>query len=712
MTWRKTHISAEDVRQLHERFGIDLMTASILARRDVRTSEQVKYYLESELTYLRNPFLFDDMETFVDRIANAMEDGEKVRIFGDRDVDGITSTVLLKQELDRLGLEVSYKLPEGDEPYGLTVDGVDQANADGVTLIITVDCGISNYDEIVRARNLGIDTIIVDHHISGEMIPPAIAVIDPKADGSGYPFPHLAGCGVVAKCIWALRFSQTDFYREEFILLHAQPGNDTVVIQAVRLENLLEVDRVVEEVVPGVLPPSQSRLVEFLSCGLPILVLDADTETQQLRKAFGKNVDIHLADLRHDMEQVLPIIKDRSLFTLSTLSRAVKYSSSHGRDELDALVSLFTVYVLKKYPSLSSDYEKILDLVAIGTVADLMPMVDENRILVKKGLKVLMDGSRKSLLPLMSMQNLTGRVLGTTDLGWQISPIINASGRMGCPSVAVEMLLADDLHESEHLAGDLIRLNKERQKLGEDSWERLLPKAKNSLEEFGSKFLMVEDATLSRGITGVMAARLLKQFSVPSLVIARVDADRATGSMRSPAGFNVREFLSLFDDLFLDFGGHACAGGFSIDAKNVSELHDRMMEQIDCMDALDDGEETLRIDCTLPPDYFTPDIIRLVEFFEPYGEQNPPLQFLMEGAMLEDMQFLNNAKSGPTHLRLTFGFGKYKWPAVFWKAGDLAGKAFDTGDSVDVVFRLGRNYYKNHETLQLTVLDMKRHGSP
>lgn len=152
MTWRKTHISAEDVRQLHERFGIDLMTASILARRDVRTSEQVKYYLESELTYLHNPFLFDDMETFVDRIANAMEDGEKVRIFGDRDVDGITSTVLLKQELDRLGLEVSYKLPEGDEPYGLTVDGVDQANADGVTLIITVDCGISNYDEIVRDR--------------------------------------------------------------------------------------------------------------------------------------------------------------------------------------------------------------------------------------------------------------------------------------------------------------------------------------------------------------------------------------------------------------------------------------------------------------------------------------------------------------------------------------------------------------------------------
>lgn len=711
MTWKKTRISAEVVRQLHERFGIDLITASILARRDVQTPDQAKFYLESELTYLRNPFLFDDMETFVDRIANAREDAEKVRIFGDRDVDGITSTVLLKQELDRLGIETSYKLPEGDEPYGITIAGVEQAHADGVTLIITVDCGISNYEEIARASELGIDTIILDHHISGDLIPPAVAVIDPKAEGSGYPFPHLAGCGVVAKCIWALRFSQTDFYHEEFILLHAQPGNDTVIIQAVRLENLLEVDRVVEEVVPGVLPASQSRLIDFLSCGLPILVLDTDVETQQLRKAFGKNVDIHLADLRPEMELVLPVIKGRSLFTLSTMSRAVRYSGNHGRDELEALVSLFNAYVLKKYPSLSTDYEKILDLVAIGTVADLMPMVDENRILVKKGLKVLMEGDRKNLLPLMTMQNLSGRAIGTTDLGWQLSPIINASGRMGCPGVAADMLLVEDLRDCEQLAGNLIRLNKERQKLGEDSWDRLLPKAKESLEEFGSKFLMVEDSSLSRGITGVMAARLLKQFSVPSLVIAQVEGARATGSMRSPAGFNVRDFLARFDDLFLDFGGHACAGGFSIDSKDLTVLHDRMMEQIDCMDIADEEEESIRVDCTLPPDYLNPDIIKLVEFFEPYGEQNPPLQFLMEGALIEDMQFLNNAKAGPAHLKLTFGFGSYKWPAVFWKAGDRVGKDFDAGDCADVVFRLGRNYYKNHETLQLTVLDMKRHGA-
>ncbi len=695
---------------LHDRFGVDLLTASILARREITEADQIRFFMESDVVHLRNPFLFEDMETFVERVINARDDHEKVRIFGDRDVDGITSTVLLMQELQRLGIDASFKLPEGDEPYGMTIAGIDEAHEQGVTLAITVDCGISNYDEIAHARELGIDTIILDHHISGEMIPPAVAVIDPKAEGCEYPFDHLAGCGVVAKCIWALRFSQTPFYHEEFILLHAMPGNETVIIQAVHIENLMEVDRVVEEVVPGVLPAAQSRLLRFLSCGLPILVLDAETERTQLRNAFGKNVEIHLADLRPDMEAVLPMIRNKSLFTLSTMSRAVRYASNHGRDELETLMALFNAYVFKKHPLLSTGYEDILDLVAIGTVADLMPMVDENRIMVRRGLKVLMEGRRRNLLPLMSMQNLIGRTLSTTDIGWQLSPVINASGRMGCPSVAVNMLLSEDQHQCEELSGELLRLNKERQKLGEDAWERLFPKAKDSMESFGSKFLMVEDSSISRGITGVMASRLLKQFGVPSLVIAQVEGDRATGSMRSPTTFNVRTFLSEFDDLFIDYGGHACAGGFSIETKDIPTLHKRVMEHVECMDCEDEEEELLRIDCTLPPKYFNPDVIHLVEFFEPYGEKNPPIQFLMEGAMIEDMVVMGNSKpNSPSHLKITFGFGEYKWPAVYWKSGDRAGKDFDKGELVDVVFRLGRNYFKNKETLQLTVLDMQRH---
>lgn len=706
MVWKKLPVSAQEMRRLHEQYGLDVLSASILARRGQTSSEQVKFFLEQELTYLHNPFLFDDMEEVVDRINEAVAEGEKVCVIGDRDVDGITSTALLVQELRSMGLDVSYQLPEGDDPYGMTLSGVDKAHEDKVTLMITVDCGISNFAEIAHAHSLGIDTIVLDHHISGNTLPPALAIIDPKMPGSGYPFEHLAGCGVVAKVIWALRFSQTDFYREECLLLHAQPGHDTIIIQAMRIQNLLVIDRVIEEVNPGLISVSQSKVLSFLSCGLPILVLDAQAELVQLKQAFGKKVDVHLVEMRPQMEAVMPVMKNKGLFALSNLSRAIKYSS-FGRDELQVLYTLFIAYCMKRYPSLDSDYESILDLVAIGTVADLMPMEDENRILVKRGLKVLTQGRRESLLPLFSMQNLLGKQLSTSDVSWQISPVINASGRMGKPSVALEMMLSTDPGQAEELAGQLLRLNKERQKLGEDAWTRLLSMAKESFEASGSKLVVVEDSTLSRGITGVMASRLLKQFNAPAIVLATVGEERVSASMRSPDSFNAREFLSRFSDLFLDYGGHACAGGFSMDVSQLKVFKQRVMDEIDTMDCLPEEVEEVTIDCTLPEAYMTPDIIKVVEFFEPYGEKNPPLVLLMEGAVIENIQVMNNKNGSVQHVKMTLAFGQYKWPALYWSAADRIGKDFDVGTAVDIVFRLGRNYFRNQESLQITIIDLK-----
>ena len=706
MVWKKLPVSAQEMRRLHEQYGLDVLSASILARRGQTSSEQVKFFLEQELTYLHNPFLFDDMEEVVDRINEAVAEGEKVCVIGDRDVDGITSTALLVQELRNMGLDVSYQLPEGDDPYGMTLSGVDKAHEDKVTLMITVDCGISNFAEIAHAHSLGIDTIVLDHHISGNTLPPALAIIDPKMPGSGYPFEHLAGCGVVAKVIWALRFSQTDFYREECLLLHAQPGHDTIIIQAMRIQNLLVIDRVIEEVNPGLISVSQSKVLSFLSCGLPILVLDAQAELVQLKQAFGKKVDVHLVEMRPQMEAVMPVMKNKGLFALSNLSRAIKYSS-FGRDELQVLYTLFIAYCMKRYPSLDSDYESILDLVAIGTVADLMPMEDENRILVKRGLKVLTQGRRESLLPLFSMQNLLGKQLSTSDISWQISPVINASGRMGKPSVALEMMLSTDPGQAEELAGQLLRLNKERQKLGEDAWTRLLSMAKESFEASGSKLVVVEDSTLSRGITGVMASRLLKQFNAPAIVLATVGEERVSASMRSPDSFNAREFLSRFSDLFLDYGGHACAGGFSMDVSQLKVFKQRVMDEIDTMDCLPEEVEEVTIDCTLPEAYMTPDIIKVVEFFEPYGEKNPPLVLLMEGAVIENIQVMNNKNGSVQHVKMTLAFGQYKWPALYWSAADRIGKDFDVGTAVDIVFRLGRNYFRNQESLQITIIDLK-----
>jgi single-stranded-DNA-specific exonuclease len=225
---------------------------------------------------------------------------------------------------------------------------------------------------------------------------------------------------------------------------------------------------------------------------------------------------------------------------------------------------------------------------------------------------------------------------------------------------------------------------------------------------------MVEDATVSRGLTGIMASRLLKQFNAPSLVIAHLGDERVTGSIRSPQHFNVRDFLAAFEDLFLDYGGHRCAGGFSMERKHLDSLRRRITDTIALLEEQDDGSgEPVMIDAELPPGYMTPELISLVEIFEPYGEGNPPLQFLMQGAKVEDLQLLNRSKGrGPAHVKMQLLFGQYRWPSLYWNASDEVGVGFDAGDTVDVVFRMGRNYFRNNEWIQLTVISMRRHKKP
>ncbi|MDY7029765.1 MAG: DHH family phosphoesterase, partial [Spirochaetota bacterium] len=264
MKWSKADIDKERVRRIAEKYDIDVLTAAILVRRGVESAEEIKFYLENDLLFTHNPFLFTEMEDVVDRILQAAAEGEKVKIFGDRDVDGITSTVLLKEGLEKLGLEVGWALPLGNDPYGLTMEVVEEFAREGGELLITVDCGISNLKEIARLADLGVDTIVIDHHNPQEELPPALAIIDPKMEESGYPFRDLAGCGVVAKLLWALEFSQTELYKQEIVLLHTRPGNDTVILEAVKLSNLVEVDRISENLVPGIVRPDQTRIAGFL----------------------------------------------------------------------------------------------------------------------------------------------------------------------------------------------------------------------------------------------------------------------------------------------------------------------------------------------------------------------------------------------------------------------------------------------------------------
>jgi len=701
MIWEKNPLDQEMVRKIASRYNVSLITASILVRRGIVDPREILFYREDEIRFLHNPFLFVEMEDAVDRILAAKEEGEKVLVFGDRDVDGITSMTLLVQAFKEMGIDVSWRLPMGDDPYGLTLEAVEDFAKQNGTLIVTVDCGISNLKEVKRGLELGIDTIIVDHHNPPEEIPPACAVINPKVEDSGYPFRDLAGCGVAAKLIWALRFAATEFYNEPVTLLNIRPGNGTYILDAVLLQNLVPLDRITENIVPGMVKVDQTRLLKFF--GGRILAYDAKVQEGMLRMIFGRDAEISLLDAAPEIWKVFPSLRNKSLLRLTEASRMGRYQEGPA-SELDVFLNLFLSWLHKRESSLGEGYDKILDLVAIGTLADLMPVRNENRIFVKRGLNLLNSSVREGIRELVRLQNLSGKPLSSREIAWQIGPAINATGRMGEPDKAARLLLSDEAVEREKLAEGVVELNRVRKRIGDEAWERILPDAKASFERYGSKFVLVCDPQVHRGITGILAARLVNFFNVPSAVCAVLD-EKIVGSLRSTRGFGALTLLEDCSDLFGDYGGHDFAAGFNLRKEDYPKFEERLGGIIPGIE-LSRDEERVVIDAELPPSFLRPELEEVIDFFAPYGEHNAPLVFLTQGVTVAGIDFVG--KKEQCHTKLLIKAGEYSWPAVFWNSAERVGRDFSLNDVVNIVYQIGKNYFQNKETLQLTIIDVKR----
>ena len=706
MNWEKKDIPAQLVKDLAEKYGCDLLSASILARRDICAGEEIRYFLEDDPRHLRNPFELPGMEDAVERILAAKEEGEKVLVFGDRDVDGVTGTALLAGLLIREGLDLSWRLPMGDEPYGLSVEAVEEFAAAYGTLIITVDCGISNQAEVARANELGVDVIITDHHNPQETLPEALCIVNPKLPGSAYPFRNLSGCGVAYKLAAALRFAlKSELHGQPVCLLNTRPVNDAYVIEIAKLRNLALIDTLTETVVPGMAGIADTRLPGFLS-GQQILVWDAPLQKKTLAKVFGPGVEVNMLDISGEIGAEIPQAAGKSLLRIKELSRIAKYSGGEA-GELEVFQSLFVSFARKRERLFTEEDSADLQLACLGTIADIMPLRDENRIIVRQGLAALMEKPRPGLSNLLSRLNLGGRRLGAGDISWQVCPAINAAGRMGSPDRALRLLLEDSPAQREALADELLALNEERKRLGEKTWAEVERQALENLEGYGKNLAFAWGPEIKRGVTGIMANRLVGRFKVPALVIAGGE-EVLTGSLRSAGGYDVQSLLEQCADLFLDWGGHDFAGGFSMEPRRWEEFLARLKTVSYGMEfSSDDGEETLSIDAELPPGYLNPDIFQVVDRFEPYGEGNEPLNFLARNLKVTDIMLMGSEKN---HVKLTVDTGKHKWPAVYWQAAERVNRDFGLGDTVDLVFRVTRNWYNGKESPQLVVNGLKRSG--
>ena len=537
------------------RLDLPPLVAQLLYNRGITDPAHIDSFLAADERLLNDPFLLPDMDKAIARIYHALLSGENIAIYGDFDADGITATVLLLQGLSSLGGQAVPYIPHRvEEGFGLNHTALENLYKRGISLVITVDCGISAAPEVARAQRMGLDIVITDHHTVPLEIPPAIATIDAKRADSHYPFPELAGVGVAFKII------------------------------------------------------------------------------QALFRSLGKEGDI----------------------------------------------------------------EAFLDLVALGTVADMVPLLGENRYLVKRGLEVLQTTKRLGLREMARCAGIPVAGIDAETISWVLGPRLNAAGRLDHASMSYNLLATDSSEEAERLASLLERKNAQRQRLT----EAVLAKAREKLIAAGidSPFLMVGDEDFPSGVVGVVASRLVEEFYRP-VVVFELGREESRGSARSIPEFDIIAALTQCSDLLSRFGGHPMAAGFNIATENLGRLQQRLLQIATNQLANLDLYPLIPIDAEIPLSSISGKTFRTMQQLAPFGCANPYPTFISRDVKVVECRSVGNREE---HLRLKLREGDVTWDGISFRMGHLIG---EVAPRLDIVYNLEVDQWRGGKTLQLNILD-------
>ena len=562
MKFKKWNIGAppdQDVALLRSA-GYPYLLSTVLAARGITSPEAAAEFLDRERQLTISPMRMRDMDKAVSRIQRAIAQGETIAVFGDYDVDGITSTVLLRDYLKSCGAKCLRYIPRRiEDGYGLSREAIENLHRQGATLMITVDCGITGNDEVDFANSLGMDVVVTDHHECKEALPNAAAVVDPHRPDCPYPFKHLAGVGVTLKLVLALG----------------------------------------------------------------------------------------------------------------------------GENREDAL------------------FARYCTLAAIGTIADVMRMEGENRTIVSCGLEALPHTDFVGIHALLKEAGLLGKPITSIQVGFVLSPRINAAGRMGAADLAADLLETDDPALAEELARALCDLNRERQAVEQticaDAMEKI---DKLRSEERSALVLSSED--WHQGVVGIVASRLSEKYSCPSFMIHLKDGT-GKGSCRSYGGFNLFAALESCSDLLDGFGGHELAAGFTIPESNIGAFRQRMNRYV--RSAMDGAlpVSSLEVDAAITcPGEVTLDQVEQLSLLEPYGSGNPRPSFALLGATVDAIQSVGQGR----HLKLRLSKGTSRFDAIFFSV-TAQECGISAGSRVDAAFYLQANTFRGSTTLQLQLIDIR-----
>ena len=524
-----------------QKYGIDPLAALLAVSRGVRTDEEIRSFFFDSEDCFSDPFLYKDMDRAVLRVNRALDDFERIAVFGDYDADGVTATAILSLYFSMREANFFYLLPERAEGYGLNRAVIDRLHAEGTKLIITVDNGINAVEEAAYAKSLGIDMVITDHHQVGDALPDAAAVVDPHRPDCTGPSKELAGVGVAFKLICALEGGDTELLLDEYA-----------------------------------------------------------------------------------------------------------------------------------------------DLVAIGTVADIVPLTGENRALVRRGLQKMNDSPRPGIAAMREAGGSAEKPFTSTSVAFTLSPRLNAVGRMGSAMRALDILLCDDEQTAADLAQLTERANAERQKTEQTILEAAVAQLSENPAMQNDRVLVVDGENWHRGVIGIVASRMVEKYGKPCIVISREDGT-ARGSGRSIEGFSLYDALKACADMLLQYGGHTLAAGLSVDPDNIAAFRTAINRYAARTEM---PFPVQHIDMKLNPAFIKPDILHALQTLEPFGAANPKPVFGLFSMRLDSVTplaggkhvRLNVSKKGAQTAVLCFGVSPQAFP-------------FPVGSTLDFAVTLDPNYY-------------------
>jgi single-stranded-DNA-specific exonuclease len=556
------YLDLNKCKELSTGLGLPLVIGKVLLNRGISQIEEAKNFLNPNLNGLYDPFSLKDMEKGVDKVIQALKENEKMMIFGDYDVDGITSTSLMYLVLNKLGAQISYYLPNRlVEGYGLSEEGILEAERRGVKLIISVDCGVTAVNEVDFAREKGIECIITDHHEPAETLPKAWAIINPKQEGEEYKGKELSGVGV------AFKFAQA-IYRKL------------------------------------------------------------------------------------------------------------------GQDE--------------------KELEEHLDLVALGTAADIVPLIGENRILTRFGLSQVAKTSKPGLKSLIFISGLMGKEIGTGQVVFVLAPRINAVGRLGDAERAIKLLTTKDERLASEIARILDNENRKRKNIDEKTLEQALELVEEGVDLKKDKAIVLASTGWHQGVIGIVASRIAERFYRPTIMIS-IDGDEGRGSARSIPGFHLFDALKECENLLLKYGGHKYAAGLSISSKEIDAFKDRF-KQISANRLRDDDLiPKLCVDAEIELEEINDELLSTLELFAPFGPGNlKPVFATRELEIAEEPYIVGN-----NHLRLKVRKNGVVMDAIGFNLGDFAKPLAMRGTSVDLAYVVEVNIWNGNTKIQMRLKDLR-----